>query len=337
MLGLAGTMFFAACGSHSSTPSPTPTPVPTLSLECPSDQTVNSSNGSTVVNYPPPMTSGGTAPVATKCTIPSGASFPVGVSDVICTATDSASRTASCVFHIDVSLQVKLKGTRFLAFGDSITGGEVAASNSLLDYRPDLSYPTVLAQLMTARYTSQTIAMTNCGQYGETAVGGQSRLRSVLAGGSCGPAIPMWLRPFDAGLFDALLLMEGTNDLNQNAGDDSIIPKVIDALKGDIRRAKSAGVQQVFLSTLPPEFTFGGEWVPDMNDAIRALAASENVILVDSYTALGGATSTFIGVGGIHPTADGYRVIAQTFLSTIEASFEVPPTPTSAVRRRVGR
>jgi lysophospholipase L1-like esterase len=74
-----------------------------------------------------------------------------------------------------------------------------------------------------------------------------------------------------------------------------------------------------------------------MNDAIRALAASENVILVDSYTALGGATSTFIGVGGIHPTADGYRVIAQTFLSTIEASFEVPPTPTSAVRRRVGR
>jgi len=331
-------MLLAACGSHSTTPpSPTPTPVPALSVECPSDQTVSSSNGSTVVTYPAPTTSGGTAPVATKCTIPSGASFPVGVSDVICTATDAASRTASCVFHVDVSLQVKLKGTRFLAFGDSITSGEVAASSSLLDYRPDLSYPTVLAQMLTARYTSQTIAMTNCGQYGETAVGGQSRLQSVLAGGACGPAIPMGRREFDAGLFDALLLMEGTNDLNQDAGDESIIPKVIDALKGDIRRAKSAGVQQVFLSTLPPEFTFGGEMVPDMNDAIRALAASENVLLVDSYTALGGATSTFIGVGGIHPTADGYRVIAQSFLSVIESTFEVPPTASSSVVRRVRR
>ncbi len=333
-LGLAGTILIAGCNGHSPSPAPTPPPpVASLSVQCPGDQAAGSSTGSAVVTYPPPTTTGGTAPVATKCTMPSGTAFPVGVSDVVCTATDSVNRTASCVFHVDVSLQVKLKGTRFLAFGDSITGGEVAAPNSPLDYRPDLSYPTVLAQSLIARYASQTIAMTNCGQYGQQAVADTGRLQSVLAGGSCGPTIPMGRRQFDASLFDALLLLEGTNDLNGNDGDSSIIGKVTEALKADIRRAKTAGVQQVFLSTLPPEFGLGGDMVPDMNDAIRALAASEGVILVDNYTALGGATSTLIGVGGIHPTADGYRVMAQTFLTAIEANFEVPPASASALRR----
>ena len=110
---------------------------------------------------------------------------------------------------------------------------------------------------------------------------------------------------------------------------------VRNALQSDIRNAKSAGVQQVFLSTLTPAFAFGGNMVPDMNDQIRALAASEGVVLVDAYAAFGGQSTTLIGVDGLHPTTQGYQVLAQTFFAQIQANFETPPT--SANVRRVRR
>ncbi len=331
---MAGLVVLAACGGHSSAPTPTPAPVPGPSVQCPSDETVQAGAPTpTVVTYAPPATSGGKSPVETKCTIPSGSAFPIGTSDVICTATDAISRQSSCVFHVTVTFSAQLEGTRFLAFGDSITGGEVAPPTSLFEYRPDQSYPTVLAQLLGARYTAHTISMTNCGQYGEEATKDTNRLKSVLAGGPCGPTIDASARLQAAGSFDALLLLEGTNDLNGHAEDPAIVSKVREALRADIRYAKSAGVQQIFLSTLPPEFALGGDLVPDMNDAIRSLAASENVVLVDSYTALGGARSTLIGVGGIHPTAQGGQVMAQAFLTAIVANFEVPPGTTTTARR----
>jgi lysophospholipase L1-like esterase len=315
----------AACGSHPTSNTPPPPPVEAPSIQCPADITTTTAGSSVVVTYPAPVVTGGTPPVTTHCTIASGAAFPLGTSDVICTATDAASRQGSCVFHVQVDLNVKLKGTRFLAFGDSITAGEVVAPNFLLEYRPDLSYPTVLQQLMAQRYTSQTVSMTNCGQYGEEATAGVDRLRSVLAGSPCGPAIPMSFGRLATGSFDVLLLLEGTNQLNENVGSSTVIRDIREALRTDIRNAKNAGVQQVFLSTLPPEFILGGSMVPAMNDEIRSLAASEGVVLVDSYTALGGQSSGLIGVGGIHPTAEGYQVIAQTFFEAIQANFELPP------------
>src|SRR5262249_21947406 len=89
-----------------------------------------------------------------------------------------------------------------------------------------------------------------------------------------------------------------------------------------IRHAKSAGVQQVFLSTLTPAFAFAGNMVPAMNDQIRALAASEGVVLVDSYSAFGGQSTTLIGVDGLHPTTQGYQVLAQTFFAQVQARCE---------------
>ena len=210
----------------------------------------STTGGPAVVNYPAPVTGGGTPPITTQCTIPSGSTFPLGTTDVICTGTDSATRRASCVFQVQVTFTPKLKGTRFLAFGDSITGGEVGTP-ALLDTHVDQVYPAVLMGLMTPRYTSQTLAMTNCGQYGETSEAGQDRLQSVLNGGSCGPLIPASARMFATGQFDVLLLLEGTNDLNQSVP----ISRTREALRTDIRHAKSAGLQQVFLSTVPPNFS----------------------------------------------------------------------------------
>lgn len=293
--------------------------------------TVESTGGPTVVTYPAPVVSGGTEPVTTKCTIPSGTPFPVGQNDVICTATDAASRQASCVFQVNVTITPMLKGTRFLAFGDSITGGEIGAPPQVFATHTDQVYPAVLMGLMTPRYSAQTLSMRNCGQYGERAIDGVSRLKSVLAGGDCGPLIPASRSLQSAALFDALLLLEGTNDLN-----DGTIPisQIREALKADIRNAKSAGVLQVFLSTVPPEFVDGGDMVPALNDQIRSLASSEGVVLIDSYAVLGGASSTMIGLDGIHPTAAGQQAMAQQFFTAIQMNFELPPgTAMSSVQR----
>jgi lysophospholipase L1-like esterase len=190
-------------------------------------------------------------------------------------------------------------------------------------------YPALLMRLMTPRYTTQMLTMTNCGQYGEKAIDGVDRLRSVLNGGSCGALIQAGARLLATGNFDALLLLEGTNDLN----DGTIsLSKIREALKADIRNAKSAGVLQVFLSTLPPEFGLCGDMVPALNNDIRNLAASEGVVLIDSYAVLGGQSSTLIGLDGIHPTAAGQQLMADAFFAAVNANFEVA-SPTGALAR----
>jgi lysophospholipase L1-like esterase len=328
VLVLAGTFAFAACGGNPNTPPPPP-PVENPTITCPANMTVDSTTGGpTVVSYPDPVTAGGTPPITTHCTIASGSQFPVGSTDVICTGTDSASRQASCVFQVQVTFTPKLKGTRFLAFGDSITGGEVGTPG-LFATHTDQVYPALLMRLMTPRYTTQMLTMTNCGQYGEKAIDGVDRLRSVLNGGSCGPLIPAGAHLLATGSFDALLLLEGTNDLN----DGKIsLSQIREALRADIRNAKSAGVLQVFLSTLPPEFGLGGAMVPAMNDQIRSLAASEGVVLIDSYAVLGGQSSTLIGIDGIHPTAAGQQLMGDAFFAAVTANFEVAP-PMGALAR----
>ena len=329
---MAGTFAFAACGGNPNTTPPPPPPVENPTITCPANVTAESTTGGpTVVNYPAPATAGGTPPITSHCTIASGSPFPIGSTDVICTGTDSASRQASCVFQVQVTFAPKLKGTRFLAFGDSITGGEVGTP-ALFATHPDQVYPALLMRLMTPRYATQMLTMTNCGQYGEKAVNGVDRLRSVLNGGSCGPLIPASASLFATGSFDALLLLEGTNDLN----DGTIsLSKIREALRADIRHALDAGVQQVFLSTLPPEFGFGGDMVPAMNDEIRSLAVSEqHVVLIDSYTVLGGQSSTLIGIDGIHPTAAGQQLMADAFFAAVQANFEVLPATGALARTR---
>ena len=192
-------------------------------------------------------------------------------------------------------------------------------------------YPALLMRLMTPRYTTQMLTMTNCGQYGEEAVVGVDRLRSVLNGGSCGPLIPASARLFATGNFDALLLLEGTNDMND--GTISLSNDSRGAEDGHSQReerGRSAGVSV----DAAAEFGLGGDMVPAMNDEIRSLAASENVVLIDSYTVLGGQSSTLIGIDGIHPTAAGQQLMADAFFAAVQANFEVPPTTGALARTR---
>jgi lysophospholipase L1-like esterase len=218
---------------------------------------------------------------------------------------------------VTVSVIPQIGRTRFLAFGDSLTAGEVTVpTGTLSDGVPNLklivvpaaSYPAQLLGMLRARYTSQTAALTvtNSSVPGEWAQDGVKRLPNVLAN----------LRP------EAVLLLEGGNDLGAGANISGAVA-AIDTMAKEIRNRGA----RVFLATLPPPGV-GPKALPvsqvtALNDRIRSTAAGEGAVLVDVYQGLIGSVTTFIGADGLHPTELGYQRIAELFFNAIRTEFEV--------------
>jgi lysophospholipase L1-like esterase len=313
ILGIAAVLAVASCqGDSPSAPTPTPQP-PALALTCPSPVSVASEVTPVAVTYTAPVASGGTFPVQVACTIASGGAFPQGTTDVVCTATDAQLSRAQCTFSVEVRLLRQLVGTTFLAFGDSITEGEVsqpAVTLHVLD--PTRSYPTVLLELLQERYVLQAfdIVVANRGLSGEGVVEGEQRLVDAIDE----------LQP------DVLLLLEGANDAN---GDTLGVTAIVQSLLNDIRRAFERGVQAVFISTLLPQVpgrprAFNPEKIIAVNQVLRPSVAGTGAILVDSYEAFAPQKELLIGEDGLHPTAEGYRFLAGLFLDAIRENFEQP-------------
>lgn len=300
-------------------PPPEADPVQTPpNISCPSSITVKVSRAPTVVEYPAPAVTGGAAPVSVSCARPSGALFSAGTSVVSCTATDPLGRSAQCSFQVTVDVTARLKGTTFLAFGDSITWGEVAPSfaNWVIQvYDPVNSYPTVLQSLLVEQFPSQaaSIAVVNAGLRGESIVNSEDRLVAEVSR----------VAP------DVLLILHGTNDVNAGTSPSAIGQ----SMRANIRRALQRGVKLVLVATLLPQvegrfraFNPGG--VLAANDAIRDAALREGAILVDVFAAINPLKEKLIGDDGLHPTAEGNRVITETFAAAIRANFEAPSLST---------
>jgi lysophospholipase L1-like esterase len=281
------------------------------SITCPADVADDVTTAPLAVAYAPPAVIGGMAPVSTTCTIPSGTTFPSGTSDVICTATDAAQRTAQCVFHVTVTLKAKLRGTKILAFGDSITEGETAQALVLTwhQYDPANSYPTVLQSLLQTRYPPQAadIVVVNAGVQGETAIKGADRLVDEVRRNAP----------------DVLLLMEGSNDVNEGASPFEISQ----AIRADIIHAFQYGVKLVLVSTLLPEVrgrgrAFNPDGIDETNEALRAAVEREGATLVDAFSVFEAKKELLIGDDGLHPTVAGYKLLAETFAEAIATHFD---------------
>lgn len=318
----------AGCGSPTSptpTPTPTPTPSPTPdppSLTCPAPITDSTTSASgTVVTFATPSASGGQSPVTVTCTPESGTTFALGTTSVSCTASDSLSRTATCSFPVTVSRIPQLTATKFLAFGDSITQGEVTSPiagvtaqgfpNFVLRIVPSAAYPTVLQGLMRARYTAQAASVTviNEGLAGE-------RARDASALSRIAQAISTH-RP------DVLLLMHGYNDIS----DPSVLSSTANAVGMMAAEGRHRGAR-VFIANLAPSRTSGSNARPSssvtgFNERLLPVIRGEGATLVDIYGALLPAVNTYIGIDGLHPNEAGYRKIAETFMATIQATLEV--------------
>jgi lysophospholipase L1-like esterase len=264
-----------------------------------------------------PAAQGGRQPVNVSCAPASGAEFPVGSTPVSCTATDAASRTASCSFSVVVEGIPQLAKTNFLAFGDSITEGTTSPAPTLLTLNAEDAYPLKLQRLLSERYLDQTIVVINAGKGGEKIDDGRARLSGVL----------------NAKEPQVLLLLEGANDLNTRKGD--AISTIIHGLEDMIGKAKRCNIE-VFLATFPPQNPAGSRgnganYVPELNRKIKALAADEDVVLVDLYAGFGGTWVGYIGVDGLHPTPQGYDRMAEIWRDKIQEVYD-RPAPASLER-----
>lgn len=319
------TIAAAACGDDAPTPTapslPTPPTVQPFALQCPADILGQSASGGPVaVQVPAATTTGGVLPVTVSCS-PAGTPFPIGSTRVTCGATDARGSTASCSFNVNVA-PPPLGRTIFLAFGDSMTAGEITTpvgtglgADGFPNFRqvvvPAESYPTRLLTLMRTRYFTQAsqFVVTNAGLPREWAVDGARRLPGVLA--STNPQV--------------LLLLAGANDI-EALRTPAAVTDGLNGLLTMVRTARQRGIA-VFVGTLPPVRPGGRLSLPTalvqtFNDGIRARAASEGAVLVDLHAAMAANVTTLIGLDGLHPTEAGYQRMAETFFAAIRTTYE---------------
>lgn len=299
----------AACGSN---PPTQPPPPPALVVTCPARVEADSANGDPVeVTLGQPIASGGVAPINTMCSPPSGTLFGGGTTPVTCTATDSRGVSATCTTSVYVRLPPRLLGTKFMAFGDSITSGVYSDPVRAITVS-QFAYPERLLPQLQARYRQQTITMANEGGPGEKAhEEGIARFRSTL----------VRHRP------EIVLLMMGTNDLLVPLG----VERAMEGLRTMVAEAKAPEFNaRVVIATIPPQRSGGRrpagipEQVPLLNERIRAFAKAEGLVLADVYDAMKDDLPLLIGQDDLHPTPRGFEVIAEVFFKAIQEHLEQP-------------
>ena len=194
--------------------------------------------------------------------------------------------------------------TVYIAFGDSLTAGS-------FDERAEPGYPPALEGLLAARGVDAVVE--NHGLPGETTGEALSRIDSVLAGGG-----------------DVLLLMEGTNDVNQNVPLTTTIFNL-----GELAdRAEAAGVATVHATIIPrrPSAATDGSNrnTRNLNGDIRALAWDTGRSLVDPFDVFistGNVYDQYYVGGGdnLHLNEQGYDFLAVPFADVLTGIDNRPP------------
>lgn len=247
------------------------------------------------------------------CDPASGTTFGIGSTEVRCTITDALNRSATCSFIVTVAAPPRLRLTRFMAFGDSLTAGQsvIPGTDDVeLISNPDLAYPAVLARLLQARYTTQSITVVNRGKPAEQAE----------------RALGRFVDDFLANSPEAVILWEGVNDIivaeTAGLGIDTA-ERGVSALAADARNRHA----RVFIVNLPPTKA-GRRRVPistiqAFNDRLRVVARGEGAYLIDIFSALAPDVETMVDSDGLHLTAAGYRRVGETVFAAIRDDLEI--------------
>lgn len=211
----------------------------------------------------------------------------------------------------------RLSHTRFMAFGDSFTAGEVTNPTSVatpssigkLVLVPSASYPAVLESRLRGAYSSQAIliSVTNAGVASERILDGAQRFPSV----------------YDSTRPEVVLIQEGANGLPQVGPDIST-----GVMRTMVQHAKAGG-SRVFVGSMIPQVpgrpratTPVGE-LTAYNNTLQLMSQQESVVYVDLYNGMLADAATLIGSDGLHPTEAGYIRIAELFLAAIRTALEV--------------
>jgi lysophospholipase L1-like esterase len=202
----------------------------------------------------------------------------------------------------------RLAVTRFVAFGDSLTKGVLELSVPV-PRDATYDYPSQLAAMLARRYAGQPITVVNAGHALERTHRGLARLPQVL----------------DAERPEALLLLEGTNDLVDG---DAGIRQSIDEVRQMIDLASARGVRTL-VATLPPQRPGArraedAALVPIYNAQLERAARQHAWHVVPVYRAFDpNELSMLLGPDGLHPSVNGYLRIAEAFFDDIHTTFEI--------------
>lgn len=174
---------------------------------------------------------------------------------------------------------------RIVAFGDSLTAG--------LGVSPAQSYPTQLQKRLEALgYSYQVV---NAGVSGETTAGGLRRVPWILAG-----------KPY------MVILELGGNDGLRGLS----LPETRSHLDTIIRRFKEAHVPILLVGMkLPPNY--GEEYTDRFEAMYRELATTHALPLLPFLLEGVGGEKTLNQGDGIHPTAEGYRIVVENVLKSL--------------------
>lgn len=314
-------VWLSACAESSVPPPATPSPLPVdkigrLGITCPADTQMQSFNGRPVtVHFEAPVVSGGQQPVTVGCSPYSGSAFDIGPTEVTCGASDALQQMASCAFSVTILPPPKLAVTRFLAFGDSITEGAVSPVNGRTSLIRTSAYPFLLQRRLASRYVTQDIRVVNAGKGGEHVTFAFGRFNAEL----------MKHRP------EVLLLMAGTNDLDLTYGSGP--SRAAASLERMVDTASAAGIDPYIMTIAPQRRAEYAPLVSSINNRIRSIAARRDVVLVDVHNLLltgqcdGIQPIPCIGSDGTHPTAQGYRLIAEELERILVAKYDVEILP----------
>ncbi len=210
----------------------------------------------------------------------------------------------------------RISRTKFLAFGDSITAGEVTqpstASGGItkLIVLPAASYPAQLQSRLTSTYTAQSsaITVTNQGLSNEFILEGAQRFEQV----------------FPASGAEVVLLQEGVNGLGFVGPDTST-----GVMRLMVQKAKDGRARVFVGSMIPivpgrPRASVTPAALVAYNNVLQIMSTQEGVTYVDLYTPLLNEAEQLIGSDGLHPTEAGYRRIADLFFAAIQRELQEP-------------
>lgn len=188
----------------------------------------------------------------------------------------------------------------FLAFGDSITGGQATTGDGQ-------GYTGQLERLLSAHFGVAKII--NDGIDSSSSERGDSRIGSSLA--SVRPAFT--------------LILYGTNDWSDpRCGQPPCF--TISSLRSIVQKVKAAGgfafVGTLLMTNLGDDFRASPQrnrWIVSQNEGIRQMATEEGAVLVDLYAAFERSPLAWseLFADYIHPSAAGYTLMAQTWFDAI--------------------
>ncbi len=173
-----------------------------------------------------------------------------------------------------------------VAFGDSLTAGQGVA--------PDESYPALLAsKLRTEGYSYRVV---NAGVSGDTTAGGLRRVDWALKS-----------KP------DIVLLELGVNDAFR--GQD--LDRVRGNLDAMVTRFEAGGARVLLLGMrLPPNY--GAGYAGRFEKIYAEVAERRRVALMPFFLDGVGAVARLNQPDGIHPTAEGYRLVVERLWPYLE-------------------